>query len=403
VFFGCSLGCGDDEVAPVIEDASDQPGDGDGDGDAATDAGGDGDGDAATDAGGDGDGDGDGGAGTGGQLAITADMANGTLSIVDIDLLAEGGTRADALVDTIDLSDYTPGPMSLAITPDGKTALVSMSVGFLNLIGAGIPTGEDKLLIIDIASRTVTGEIAVGAGPMGIAITHDSKTAFVGLLGQTAFAIVDIENQTFETVETGATYNEELAIDDSGEVAILSYGVAGDVKTFSVDDPAGTLGGTTGITGDGAGVAFFPGTKMAFLVQAPTPLTNNVGGHDVIDVTDPTMPVASDNIRIEMAPTSYPVATVHARSSVAYPAIAEGRLTIVEMKLEGDVAIEVQTIDVGPSGLFAYGISATNDGRVLVAEPGTHTVSVVDLESGTGFSIPWEGEAYGPTEIKVIP
>jgi DNA-binding beta-propeller fold protein YncE len=73
------------------------------------------------------------------------------------------------------------------------------------------------------------------------------------------------------------------------------------------------------------------------------------------------------------------------------------------MKLEGDVATEVQTIDVGPSGLFAYGIAATNDGRVLVAEPGTHTVSVVDLEAGTGFSVPWEDTEYGPTEIKVIP
>ena len=401
MFFGCSLGCGDDEATVVAEDAGDQAGDGDGDGDAASDAGGDGDGDAATDAGGDGDGDGD--AGTGGQLAITADMANGTLSIIDIDLLTEGGTRADALVDTIDLSDYTPGPMALAITPDGKTALVSVSVGFLNLIGAGVEMGEDKLLIIDIESRAVTGEMDIGASPMGIAVTHDSKTAFVGLLGQTAFAVVDIENQTFETVETGATYNEELAIDDSGEVAILSYGVAGDVKTFSVDDPAGTLGGTSGITGDGAGVAFFPGTKIAYLVQAPTPLTNNVGGHDVIDVTDPTMPVASDNLRIEMAPTSYPVTTVHARNSVAYPAITGGRLTIVEMKLEDDVATEVQTVDVGPGGLLAYGVAATSDGRVLVAEPGTHTVSVVDLEAGTGFTVPWEGEAYGPTEIKVIP
>jgi DNA-binding beta-propeller fold protein YncE len=330
-------------------------------------------------------------------------MANHTLSIIDIDLLAEGGTRADALVDTIDLSEHAPGPLSLAITPDGKTALVSISVGFLNLIGAAIPTGEDKLLIVDIESRTVTGEIAIGAGPMGIAITHDSKTAFVGLLGQTAFAVVDIESQTFETVDTGATYNEELAIDDSGEVAILSYGVAGDVKTFAVDDPAGTLGGTSGITGDGAGVAFFPGTKIAYLVQAPTPLTGNVGGHDLVDVTDPSAPVASDNVRIEMAPTSYPVTTVHARNSVAYPAITGGRLTVVEMKLEDGVATEVQAVDVGPSGLFAYGIGATSDGRVLIAEPGTHTVSVVDLETGTGFSVPWEVDAYGPTEIKVIP
>lgn len=41
--------------------------------------------------------------------------------------------------------------------------------------------------------------------------------------------------------------------------------------------------------------------------------------------------------------------------------------------------------------------------RVLVADPGAHSVSVVDLDTGTGFTAPWEGTEYGPTEIKVIP
>jgi hypothetical protein len=372
VLLGCALGCGDDDPGTAPADA----GDGDGDGDAST----------------------------AGQLAITADMANRTLSIVDIDKLTEGGTRADALIDTIDLSEYSPGPLSLQVTPDGKTALVSISQGFLGLIGApGVEAGDDKFLIIDVASRSITAELEIGATPMGIAVTHDSKTAFIGLLGESAFAVLDIENQTFEKVDTGGTYNEELAIDDTGEIAILSYGFAGDVKTFDVSDPEGSLGGTTGVTGDAAGVAFFPGTKVAYVVQAPTPLTMNVGGHDVIDVADPTTPISTDSVRTEMAPTTYPVTAVHARNSIAFPAISGGSLTVVEMKLEDGAAVEVQKIDLGPSGLFAYGVAATSDGRVLVAEPGMHTVSVVDLESGNGFQVPWEGSEYGPTEIKVIP
>ena len=44
------------------------------------------------------------------------------------------------------------------------------------------------------------------------------------------------------------------------------------------------LGTTAGLSGDAAGVAFFPGTKIAYLMQAPTVLTGNVGGHDIIDV-----------------------------------------------------------------------------------------------------------------------
>jgi hypothetical protein len=238
---------------------------------------------------------------------------------------------------------------------------------------------------------------------MGIAITPDSKRAFVGLFGNNYFADVDLEAKTFEQIDTGAAYNEEFAIDDSGEVGIMTYGPAGDVRTFLVSDPASMLGTTPGIAGDAAGVAFFPGTKTAYLVQAPTPLTGNVGGHDLIDVSNPALPVASDNVRIQMAPTTYPVTAVHARGSVAYPQITAGQLSVIEMKLEGGVAVEAQNVMVGASGAFAYGIGAAHDSRVLVADPGAHTISVVDLEAGTAFTVPWEGEMYGPTEIKVIP
>jgi len=382
---GCAHGCGEKDDEPLAGNPMNDASVGDGDGDGDGDSGGDGDGDAAA------------------QLALSADMANRTLSIVDIDKLREGSTRADALIDTIDLSAYSPGPMSLAISPDGKTAVVSISAGFLTLVGAPITAGDDKLLIVDIESRAVTGEVEVGSGPMGIVVTPNNKRALVGLFGQSYFADVDLEAKTFTEVATGAAYNEEFAIDDTGEVGVMTYGPAGDVRTFLVSDPASMLGMTPGISGDAAGVAFFPGTKTAYLMQAPTPLTGNVGGHDLIDVTNPAVPVASDNVRIEMHPTTYPVTAVPARGTVAFPQVVAGELSVVEMKLEGGAAVEAQRVLVGASGMFAYGIGAANDGRVLVADPGAHTISVVDLEAGTAFSVAWEGELYGPTEIKVIP
>ena len=92
---------------------------------------------------------------------------------------------------------------------------------------------------------------------------------------------VDIAARTYEAVPTGNGHNEEPAIDDSGEVGILTYGPAGNAVTFSVADPLGGLGATLGLTGDAAGVAFFPGSKRAFMLQAPTVLTGNIGGHNV--------------------------------------------------------------------------------------------------------------------------
>jgi hypothetical protein len=337
------------------------------------------------------------------HLAISADMSNKTLSIVDIELLTQGATRSDALVDTIDLSEYSPGPMSIAISPDGKLALVSISAGFLNLL-AGVPTGEDKLLFVDLESRSVVGELEVGSGPMGIVFSKDGKQAFVGLLGVTAMAVIDVQARTFETVETGQTFNEELAIDDSGEVGIMSYGIAGNAFSFSVAASADVHGTTTGLMGDAAGLAFFPGTKIACLLQAPTPLTGNVGGYDLLDVADPTAPAVIDSMRMSSgAPVVYPITAVHRRGTVAFPATLAGQIELVEMELKDGKASEVQRIAVGPGGLIPYGVGETYDSRVLVAEPVEHYIGVVDLETGTAFTVPWEGDEYGPTEIKLIP
>lgn len=336
------------------------------------------------------------------QHAISADMSNKTLSIVDIDLLTEGATRSDALIASIDLSEYSPGPMSLAVSPDGKLALVSISAGFLGLI-AGVESGEDKLLFVDLESRSVAAELDVGTGPMGIVFSKDGSKAFVGLLGASTMAVVDVAARTFETVTTGMSFNEELAIDDTGEVGILSYGFAGNAFTFSVATPADVVGTTTGLVGDAAGLAFFPGTKIACLLQAPTPLTSNMGGYDLIDVTAPAAPVVIDSARMGSAPIVYPITAVHRRGTLAYPASGGGQLELVEMELKDGAASEVQRIPVGPGGLIPYGVSETYDTRVLIAEPGEHYVGVVDLETGTAFTVPWEGAEYGPTEIKLIP
>jgi hypothetical protein len=163
------------------------------------------------------------------------------------------------------------------------------------------------------------------------------------------------------------------------------------------------IGQTIGLTGDAGGTAFFPGTKRAYLMQAPTVLTGNVGGHNVIDVSNPASPVALDDQRMGSHPTTYPVTAVAARGTVAFPSTENNMLTLVEMKLEGDAAHEAQRVLVGTAESLAYGLGATREGKVLLAVPGEHYVGVVDLEAGTAFTVPWEVTMSGPTEIKVVP
>jgi DNA-binding beta-propeller fold protein YncE len=336
------------------------------------------------------------------ELAISADFLNKTLTVFDVAKLKPGAKRADVMVASIDLSKYSPGPLSLNVTPDGKTALVSISAGFLGSF-IDVPSGNGTLVFVDLTSYRVSGELFTGKSPMGIAFSKDGKRAFVGHFSENYFAIVDMEKRTFQRVNTGAGYNEELSIDDTGTVGILTYGPAGNVKTFSVDDPAGSLGQTSGLSGDAAGVAFFPGTKYAYLVQAPTVLTGNVGGHNVVQVEDPKRPVAGDNVRMGSFPSVYPAAAVKARGSVVYPSTADGTLSLVEMKLEGALAKQVQSVPVAPNDKLAYGVGATRAGRVLLASSGDHYIAVVDLETKQAFTVPWEMSQSGPTEVKLIP
>lgn len=343
-----------------------------------------------------------GGAAPSAQLAIAADFLNQTLSIFDLGKLKEGVKRADVLVGSVDLSMYAPGPLALAVTPDGKTALVSISAGFLGAF-IDVPPGDGKLLFIDIAQRKVVGELFTGKSPMGIVISPDGKRAFVGQYAESYFAVVDIAARTFQKVSTGSQYNEELAIDDTGTVGILTYGPAGNAKTFSIENPLGPRGQTTGLSSDAAGVAFFPGTKFAYLLQAPTALTLNVGGYNVVNVQDPTRPVISDESRVGSAPTMYPVTAVSARKSVVFPSTKDNMLSLVEMKLEGEKAKQVQTLAVGSAKSLAYGVAATADGRVLLAVPGERYVGVVDLATQKAFTVPWEVTKSGPVDIKLIP
>src|SRR6185312_13841561 len=86
------------------------------------------------------------------HLAVTADWEHHTLSLVDFDALVADKSDA-ARIGTIDLSQYIQGPYTVKITPDGKTALVSLSTGFFSiplaaqaLLGATkIPSGPSKV------------------------------------------------------------------------------------------------------------------------------------------------------------------------------------------------------------------------------------------------------------------
>lgn len=342
------------------------------------------------------------------KLAIVADWLHGSLSYVDMAAVVAGGASRTAVVTgTVALTAYPPGPLELELTPDRKTALVSSSVGFFSIPLAGvlvdatdIPTDPGKLLFVDVATGKVTGDLVTGQSPMGIAFTPDGKRAFVAHFTSGDLAVVDVEKKALvERIPLGV-YPEEIAIDDSGTVGVIGYSSTGSVLTFAVSDVRASLTPVE-LVGDSAGLAFFPGTKVAFVVQAPNPLSPSAG-YTVLDVSDPKAPKVLSDERLSEAPVAYPAVPAKNRGSVLLPATVAGRLVVREYKLEGGSVRLTSTIDIADASLLAgLGTAYDEDHTLLIAWAAQRSLVAVDLTAGTSRIIPWLAGAAGPADIVV--
>lgn len=345
------------------------------------------------------------------ELAITADWLQQTLSYVDLGALRSGATERDAVVtDIIELPDYAPGPLQIELTPDGTTALVSVSGGFFRIPGAGLlvnasmlAADEGTLLFVDVDTGQVSGSLDTGDDPMGIAITPDGAQAFVAHFSSGNIAVVDVPGQQVtESFDVGV-YAEEIALDDTGSVGIVGYSTDGSVRTFGVADPSGSLSPQVQLDGDSAGVAFFPGTKKALVVQAPNPLSIS-SGYTLVDASDPSAPVVLEDVRFDNMVTAYPAVSAPARGSVIVPSTVDGRLVVREYVLEaGEVSLK-QSIDVTEANLLsALGVNYDGDRTVVMTLTADRTLAVADLDSGEVGLVPWPEDRAGPADVVIRP
>lgn len=344
------------------------------------------------------------------KLVVTANWLDGTLSIADADALVGATDRQAVETASIDLSGHAPGPLEVEITPDGKTALVAVSAGFFSLPFAGsvvnsgmIPAGTGGLLFVDLESREVVGELATGDHPMGIRITKDGKRAVVAHFGTNNLVVVDVETRSvIDSLELGI-YGEEIAFDDTESVGIVGFSSDGSSRLFSIDDTSITLAEVVMVPGDSAGVVFFPGTKVAFVLQASNGITNNESGYTLIDASDPSAPVVLSDVRWPESTMGYGIAAHPARGSIIVPQTENNRLTLREYTLNDagdDVTLE-KTVDVMDAQFMGVrALTIDGQGRVLCAVPRERVLTITDLDTETSTIIPWADSA-GPTDVAV--
>lgn len=193
-------------------------------------------------------------------------------------------TRDLAHRHTIDVGD---APRSLALAPNGRTALVSTgfydgpglaivdlvarrvarradvgpaagrlafaSDGNVAYLAAG--TGDGRLLRLDPRTGAIEAAVAIGRDPRGLALTRDGRHALVALNGDAAVAVVDLAShrvtrriitRPFPYAIVAAPRGDRVYASHAGfgdrTISVLDLGASRTVRTLAAGpDPAGLV------------------------------------------------------------------------------------------------------------------------------------------------------------------
>jgi YVTN family beta-propeller protein len=338
---------------------------------------------------------------------VTADWLNQSLTLFDYDKLIDGQSDASqAIVDTIDLSDWEPGPIELEITPDGKTAVVSVGPAFFDSLSGllgnpEIPPGG-TLLIVDLETGTAD-EIQTGDVPLGIAISPDGSRAYTanygtdGARGDT-LSVIDIPGrQLIEDVQVGSG-PEQVALSPDGSLGIVNVVSGGGIRIFQTSDVAGTLSGVLETGSDPSDVSFLDGNDRAVVA--------NSFGFDVtlVDTSNPSSPSVIESVPVGVG-VPYGVTYCAVRNQILAPTNATGRDLPTQLVT---FAVSAESLSAGPPLSLPgqnFPLTAAIDSAcdfAFVAHIVDRKLSIIDLATHAVRAIDWLAEP-GPSYVAVQP
>ena len=149
----------------------------------------------------------------GGKRLVTANQTSGSVSLVD--------TTSRKVLHELPTGDK---PAGIAVTADGKTAVVSHWYGY-----------DVAVLKIEGDSLSVLGRIEVGPEPRGVAISNDSKSAYVAVGVSDEIVRIDLSGLKICGRVTVGREPRSISISPDGKTLVTTNARS---KSFSVVDLA---------------------------------------------------------------------------------------------------------------------------------------------------------------------
>jgi YVTN family beta-propeller protein len=338
---------------------------------------------------------------------VTADWLNQSLTVLDYDKLIDGQSDAAAsILDTIDLSDWEPGPIEVEITPDGRTAVVSVGPAFFDnlpgLVGDPVIAPGGTLLIVDLESG-IADEVQIEDVPLGIAISPDGLRAYTANYGTSdgrgdSLSVIDIpERSVIEEITVGSG-PEQVALSPDGSLGIVNIVSGGGVRIFQTSDVGGTMSEVLETGSDPSDVSFLDSNDRAVVANT---FSFNV---TLIDTSDPSSPSVISSVPVGVG-VPYGLSYVRSRDEILAPTNATGPdlpTYLVAIARSGDVLTPGTPAQL-PGDNFPLTAAVDSDGNfAFVPHTVDHALSIVDLETGAMRTIEWLS-APGPSYVAVQP
>ena len=304
-----------------------------------------------------------------------------TVTIVDI-----GDRAKPRIVASLPLENSIIGPpTNLAITPDGKLALVANSIDVVKDGDNWKNVPDNKLYVIDLTASppAVIATIQTGKQPSGLAINRAGNLALVANRADNSVSVLSISGKTVAVVGTVALAPADapaqqpsaVAITPDGKRALVAKALANKVALLDIDGTTVTYKGYDMITG------VFP-YNVQITADGNLGLVNHDGNSGVADgqantmgVIDMTLdpPREVDQVVVgdgpeglAVSPTGgYAVSLATNGSGGSAPNKAFYRhdhAVAVLLKTDGKTVRKVGQTEVGT---LAEGIAFSPDGRFL--------------------------------------